>query len=228
MKKCIDLTGQVYGSWSVITSTKTKGVWLCRCVCGTQKEVKSYNLQNGLSKNCGCARRLPDFTGRTFGRWTVLHKIQSRPGPRDFWLCRCSCGTEKEVYGIDLRRGKSVSCGCYRKECVSKRRTTHGESQLDGARAKEYRAWKAMKTRCSNPNQPGWVYYGKVHVIVAREWLTDFEAFFAHIGPSPSAKHSVDRIDPWGDYTPGNVRWATMKEQRMNQRQHHPKSVTAP
>lgn len=228
MNKFIDLTGRVYGNWTVIARAKevSKNHWLCQCACGNQRKIVAATFTQGRSKSCGCINRLPDFSDHKYGRWTVLSRSSNKANNKDFWWCRCDCGQEKEVMGTDLRAGKSVSCGCYRKECVAKRRTTHGESQLDGPRAKEYRAWKAMKTRCSNPNQPGWSYYGKLHVIVAREWLADFEAFFEHIGASPSEAHSVDRIDPHGDYAPGNVRWATATEQRLNQRQHHPKPTT--
>lgn len=52
---------------------------------------------------------------------------------------------------------------------------------------------------------------------MSKEW-DSFEAFFAHVGPAPSEKHSLDRINNDGDYEPGNVRWATAAEQRMNKR----------
>ena len=48
------------------------------------------------------------------------------------------------------------------------------------------------------------------------EWLHDFAAFFDHVGPRPGPGYSIDRIDPDGDYAPGNVRWATALEQRHN------------
>jgi hypothetical protein len=52
---------------------------------------------------------------------------------------------------------------------------------------------------------------------VCAEWK-DFAVFLAHVGPRPSAKHSLDRIDNARGYEPGNVRWATLSEQARNRR----------
>lgn len=82
----------------------------------------------------------------------------------------------------------------------------------------EYRAWTDAKTRTTNPRGKDWRYYGARGIRMAPEWLHDFPAFLACIGPRPAPSYSIDRIDVNGDYAPGNVRWATVMEQRMNQR----------
>ena len=80
----------------------------------------------------------------------------------------------------------------------------------------EYTAWCSMKTRCYNPNYQYYEHYGARGIEVADEWINDFRAFYNHVGPRPSAKHSLDRIDNNGNYEPGNVRWATDSQQKLN------------
>jgi hypothetical protein len=83
---------------------------------------------------------------------------------------------------------------------------------------KAYRAWTAMKTRCYNPDHKVYRYHGALGVTVSPLWIDNFAAFHAYIGEPPTLEHTVDRIDPWGRYEPGNVRWATWAEQAMNKR----------
>lgn len=61
-----------------------------------------------------------DLTGQKYNRWTVIRFIE-RIETAYFWLCRCECGTEKAVRRATLRKGTSISCGCWRKESTSKR-----------------------------------------------------------------------------------------------------------
>ena len=82
----------------------------------------------------------------------------------------------------------------------------------------EYKAWSSMKTRCGNPNNNRWKYYGGRGISVCNEWVNNFSAFFDHIGPRPSPVHSIDRINNDGDYEPGNVKWSTPSEQARNRR----------
>lgn len=82
----------------------------------------------------------------------------------------------------------------------------------------EYIAWRAMKARCLRPNHPEYRNYGARGIAVCASWVASFEVFLGHVGLRPSSRHSLDRIDNDGNYEPGNVRWATKREQCSNQR----------
>lgn len=48
----MDLTGHIYGKWTVRQKSQRRGYWLCQCVCGFQKEVQRANLRSGRSVSC--------------------------------------------------------------------------------------------------------------------------------------------------------------------------------
>lgn len=75
-----------------------------------------------------------------------------------------------------------------------------------------------MRTRCTNPNHNSYKHYGGRGIRVCDEWAQSFQSFYAHVGPKPSPDHTLDRIDNDRGYEPGNVRWATWKEQGENRR----------
>ena len=93
---------------------------------------------------------------------------------------------------------------------------------INGKRSAEYTAWSNMKTRCYNENvsPESFKYWGGKGVKVCRRWLKGqngkkgFACFLEDVGRRPSAAHTIDRYpNARGDYKPGNVRWATWKEQ---------------
>lgn len=145
-------------------------------------------------------------------RWVVIRK-GLRKGHS---LCRCACGTEREVSNRNLRQGTSSSCGCLQRKVSLAAFIESG--RLGGGRTKEYRAWFNMRARCFNPEHRQYGNYGGRGITVCDRWQ-DFANFLADVGPKPSPKHTLDRHpDNDGNYEPGNVRWATAKEQNRNQR----------
>ena len=81
-----------------------------------------------------------------------------------------------------------------------------------------YKCWINMKRRCNNPSEPSYRWYGERGITVCDEWFFDFWQFVEDMGPKPSCRHSIDRIDNDGNYEPGNCRWATLQQQADNQR----------
>ena len=147
-----------------------------------------------------------DLTGQRFGRWTVLGRVWRSNTPAVYWLCRCDCGTLRVVYGFNLTRGLSGSCGCLKKEITSKCNSSHGLSD-----SRIYRIWGNIKTNCQNPNSPNYVYSGANGITVCDEWQT-FEPFYEWSMKNGYADDLVlGRINKNKGYHPDNCIWVTYK-----------------
>lgn len=104
-------TGDKFNEWEVIEFVGDRK-FLCRCSCGEERVVHSYDLRNGNSKSCGHLTKgtslngRKDMQGERIGEWSIGEYIGN-----GMYKCECSCGTIKHLSGTYLRTGQSKSCG---------------------------------------------------------------------------------------------------------------------
>lgn len=155
------------------------------------------------------------YAGMHLYEWTLVQKVRDATkgsyNTRRKWRVECSCGKRETipVYYLSGRPNPKKSCG-------------HERAGLPTLNKLTYISWMMMKRRCYFPDHVAYKHYGGRGIHVCEQWLdpkTGFETFLRDMGPRVSTRYSIDRYpNNDGNYEPGNCRWATMKEQRANQR----------
>jgi hypothetical protein len=127
----------------------------------------------------------------------------------------CSCGEMLTVpeYYMDRPHSPKKDCG-------------HGRKTIVTHNMLSYRSWMMMHVRCEDPSHEAYKHYGGRGIRVHPAWHRSlpnhdgFRQFLLDVGARPSIDLTLDRYpNVNGNYEPGNVRWATAKDQRANQRQ---------
>lgn len=89
-------------------------------------------------------------------------------------------------------------------------------------RSPTYHSWRCAKERCHRPGNDNYKWYGALGVVMCARWRergTGFLNFLEDMGVRPEGM-TLDRVDPLGNYEPGNCRWATAEEQARNKRRN--------
>lgn len=155
-----------------------------------------------------------DLTGLRFGR-LVAQSIVGRKNKKAAWECQCDCGRTHVVASDQLKSGKTVSCGCKKSDVfrhLNSEQVTHGQSYTT-----EYKIWQGMHQRCGNPKSPGFRNYGGRGIAVCSGWES-FDVFLRDMGPRPSRRYTLDRVDNNGPYCKVNCEWRTATQQQRNKR----------
>jgi len=145
-----------------------------------------------------------EITGQTFGRLTVLEKVQSR-GKNNItmWLCKCECGGTTITQGRSLKSGNTKSCGCARS--IATYWTGHGE--ISGG------YWKTVQHNADLRNilfevkiEDAWNLFLKQNRMCA---ISGDELIFTrnYVKKKGLQTASLDRIDSSLHYTLLNVQW---------------------
>lgn len=151
-----------------------------------------------------------NILGQRYGRLIAIAPAPPN-GRRTIWKFLCDCGTEKLLNLDPVRDGRTASCGCLQREDIAARSITHGHST--GRKiSRELKSYTHAKSRCFNPNDEKFPQYGGRGITMCSEWVNDAAKFISDMGPCPPGL-TIDRINPNGNYEPGNCRWATSHQQ---------------
>lgn len=124
------------------------------------------------------SRKRKDITGQTFGSLTAKSYSYSSANHLAFWDYVCACGKQHTARANTVayvaRKGdpELPSCGCIEKA----RKTKHGFRTVKDTHPL-YRTYRGMMTRCYDPNDSSYKWYGAIGVAVCAEWLNNPEAF---------------------------------------------------
>jgi hypothetical protein len=186
---------------------------------------------------------IKDITGQVFGRLTALRCVGRNKRSDAVWLCQCTCGTETEVLSSNVIKGGTQSCGCLSREMTVARNRAqagekhpsfkHGHASNRAASIRKsptWASWGNTLTRCSNPKNIAWKYYGGAPVpIQICEGLREFTGFLAVLGERPKGT-TLGRFGDVGNYSCGqceqckqngwelNCTWQTKREQAAEQK----------
>jgi hypothetical protein len=167
-------------------------------------------------------KNFEQYRNQTIGRLTILeYDFDKSTGPkRSYYKTKCECGEIKSIRSDSIKI--SSENGCYK--CGTFK---YGISRKGLSHTPTFTIWKGMMQRCYSETSFNFYLYGARGIKVSERWH-DFEKFLEDMGERPSeenkgkaSKYHIDRINPDGDYEPGNCRWISASENQKNRRNIH-------
>lgn len=153
-----------------------------------------------------------NLAGQRFTHLLVTEFAGQDKMKQSLFKCVCDCGKEHITRGYLLKNGNTKSCGCLRVSVGKQQGLQAKKHGMIGTPT--YKTWQSMKNRCLNVNHNKYNFYGGMGVKIADKWHS-FDGFLEDMGVRPDGL-TLDRINPFGDYTKENCRWADNATQIKN------------
>lgn len=216
------MPGDRYGMWTIVKEVERYYIpsgrplrrFLCKCDCGTLREILLGTLRAPTLRSCGCAKKKKKSQpwtaaplGVKYGKLTVTKEVDPILNKNNhntrYVLCKCDCGNEKVASIHSLKSGNTKSCGCLGINIYYNQHL--------------YLTWSGMKTRCYDKTSRAAKYYLNRGITICEEWRNSYNVF-AEWALSHGWKKGlqIDRIDNDGNYTPNNCRFVTPSQNTRN------------
>jgi hypothetical protein len=187
---------------------------LTRCDCGTVKLARLYTVRSGRTLSCGCIKREQTLNWWADSDYVTAQRERGARIMAELWsdpafaenVSKTMTQTNHELWA-DPEFAAKASDGAKR------RMTKHGLAQRP-----LYGIHRGMLARCYVPTAKGYQNWGARGIGVYGPWHaieTGIPEMETILGPRPLGS-TLDRVNNNGHYEPGNIRWATPKEQRGN------------
>jgi len=185
---------------------------------------KNRTTKDGYEYWCSECRRkfygkrvkddISDLVGKRFGKLVTIEPTKERQNNHVVWLCKCDCGNTHKVIGAVLKLGISKSCGCWRKE----RLTKHG-----GKHTRLYNSWKQMRMRCNNPKGSKYHIWGGKGISICEDWneFGRFKEWALKNGYNNNLQ--IHRLNNDLGYSPDNCEWLTVSKHSFKTWEHRHK-----
>lgn len=156
--------------------------------------------------------------GDKFGKWEIVKEVNKRDNLYRMWLCRCSCGMEKEVYQTHLVSGNSTGCIKCHVRNPTVRNLKWNNERVCGADNGNFKGYyEISKTRYSTIKKGAKTRNLEFDVSIEYLWdlylnqerkckLSGIEIKFGNYAYEYGTA-SLDRIDNNKGYVEGNVQW---------------------